>query len=201
MRRLTARWARRRRDDGYTLVELMVSMGITSVVMLLVTAGVLLASGTSARVDAASSSQQQAHLAFDKLDRLVRWAAAVTTPATSGGDAYVEWLYTATGPPTCEQLRLDRTHRQLQLRSWQRGDLTTVTAWQVLASGVTATTPFTTTTDGTGATPQTLRVTVTATAGGAKDTDTATQDVAFTAVNSGGVTAPTTACTEGRNVP
>lgn len=206
MRRLTALWTRRRDDEGFTLTELLVSMAILSVVMLVVTGAILQASSTSARVEAAGVSQQQAHQAFDRLDRQVRWAAAFGTPGTVAGNPYVEWLYTASGPATCNELRIDVAGRRLQQRSWKQGDLSTITAWNVVASGITAV-PITGTAGGFRVTPADatfpvarLRIAVTATAGGAKGTDTATHDVTYTALNSTGSTAPATVCSEGRTV-
>lgn len=191
--------ARIRRDDrGFTLVELLVSTGILGVVMILVTGAVLLASGTSARVGATGAAQQQAHQAFDSLDRQVRWASAFSTPGTAGGNVYVEWLYLAGGTPTCQQLQLDTVTHRLRQRSWPQGTVTAATGWRVVASDVAATTPFTVTTADSTSPLQRLRIVLTATAGGAKSRDTATHDVTYPALNSAGSTATTTACSGGR---
>lgn len=196
--RAAAIWRNRRDDRGFTLTELLVSMSVLAVVMVLVTGAVLQASGASARVDAANASQLQAHQAFDKLDRQVRWAAGFSKEGVVGGNSYVEWLYTANGTATCNELRLDATKQQLQQRSWTQGDLRTVSRWQVVASGVGGTTPFTTTPADSSFGLARLRILVTATAGGVKAKDTATHDVTYTALNSTGATVPTTVCTEGR---
>lgn len=191
-------WRHRRDDRGFTLTELLVSMSVLAVVMVLVTGAVLQASGTSARVDAANVSQLQAHQAFDKLDRQVRWAAGFSKEGAYGGNPYVEWLYTASGTPTCNELRLDTTKRQLQQRSWTQGDLTTVTTWRVVASNVTSAVPFTMTPANSTFALSRLTIDVTATGGGTKLRDTATHDVTYTALNSTGATVPDTVCTEGR---
>ncbi|MHA3703304.1 PulJ/GspJ family protein [Jatrophihabitans sp. YIM 134969] len=200
-------WRNRRDDRGFTLTEMLVSVAITGIVMVIVTGAVLQASATSARVDAASSSQQQAHQAFDKLDRLVRWASGYSTPARApDGNDYVEWLQTAGGTPTCQELRLDRGTRQLQLRSWAQDRIaTTVTRWRVIASGVgavdAATPVFTRSAADSTFGLSRLRIAVTATAGGTKLRDSTTHDVTYTAANSTGATVPDTVCTEGRTRP
>lgn len=206
MRRLAALWRNRRDDRGFTLTELLVSMAILSIVMVVVTGAILQASSTSARVDAAGVSQQQAHQAFDRLDRQVRWAAAFGTQGTVAGNPYVEWLYTASGAPTCNELRIDVAGKRLQQRSWKQGDLTTVTPWTVVASGITGV-AIDANTSGFRVFPSDatfpmarLRIAVTSTAGGAKATDTATHDVTYTALNSSGSTVPATVCSEGRTV-
>lgn len=194
----------RRDDDGFTLTELVVSMAVLAVVMLLTTGAVLQASSVSARVDAAGAAQQQAHQAFGTLDRQVRWAAGFSRPGTVDGSPYVEWLDTASGAATCHQLRLDVTTGRLQQRSWAQGDTTTITPWRVLASGVSAVdarTPVFTLLppDPTYAAAR-LRIAFTATAGGSKLTDTASQDVTYTALNSTSGAVPTDVCTEGRTL-
>ncbi len=191
-------------DSGFTLTELMVSMAIMGVVMVLVVGGVLLASGTSARVDAAGTAQQQVHAAFDKLDRQVRWADTFSKPGTVGTSTYVEWLYTASGAASCYQLRLDSATQKLSERSWVQGSPTAATPWQLLADRVRtaagATGPFTpvTVTPGAPVTLTRLRIQITSTGGGTKLTDAVTHDVTYTAVNSGGVAYSPTTCSEGR---
>lgn len=201
--RLADTWGRRRDDDGFTLTEMLVSLGIMAVVMVLTTGAVLLASSTSNRVEASSTAQDRVHQAFDRLDRQVRWASAFSTEGKVGRSAwYVEWLYSADGTPTCNELRLDTGTGNLSQRSWPQGNTRSATSWSILASGLGLTPgtdrPFhSSVADATYALAR-LQVQLTATAGGAKGTDHATTSVTFTALNSGGSTALPSVCTEGR---
>jgi prepilin-type N-terminal cleavage/methylation domain-containing protein len=205
MRRLQDLWKNHGDDRGFTLVEVLVTTAIMAVVMVLVTGGVLLASGTSARVEAAGGAQQQVHVAFDNLDRQVRWAQAFSQPGTVGTATYVEWLYTATGAPTCNQLELDTTTQKLVQRSWPQGSPSLATTWKVLASRVTtakgASAPFTLLTPSGSFTRSRLQIQVTSSAGGAKLVDAVTHDVTYTALNYDGASAKPTVCREGRSFP
>jgi Tfp pilus assembly protein PilE len=127
-----------------TLAELMVSMAVTSVVMVVATAGIVGMYRTSNRADVLSSEMTQLQTAFQLLDRSVRYATAISQPnatATATGDWYVEWSSVAGTTTVCSQLRLDASSGLLQRRSEQTAGQPT--GWTTVASFLVAAQPFT----------------------------------------------------------
>jgi prepilin-type N-terminal cleavage/methylation domain-containing protein len=131
-------------DTGFTLAEVMVAMAVTSVVMALATTGMVQMYGFSDRSDVLSSNMMQLQIAFQQLDRSVRYATAISQPnatATTSGDWYVEWS-SVTGTTTlCSQLRLEGSSGLLQRRSQAAGGQ--VSGWGTVASFLTWAQPFT----------------------------------------------------------
>ncbi|WP_375480181.1 type II secretion system protein [uncultured Jatrophihabitans sp.] len=201
--RLRARLARvaGSADRGTTLVELLVGMAIMTVFMAIFLTSILLMSSTANKVEATTISATQTNQAFLKLDKMVRYASAVSTPgvSTASGDWYVEFdspptgVSTAQTGDTCTQLRLDS--RQLQQRTWTvtNGVAAAASAWTPMASYVTngsaaagsADAPFTTPVAGVSASTsfQRLQLTLVATAGNSV-TATNRSQMTFTALNS-----------------
>ncbi|HET9518882.1 MAG TPA: prepilin-type N-terminal cleavage/methylation domain-containing protein [Actinoplanes sp.] len=133
-----ARWVRRLAvadDAGMTLAELMVSMALTTVIMSLFTTGIVQLYQVSNVTQSREVAQSQVRTAWVRVEREVRYAAGITTPGQVGGDWYVEYVTTNTGPAVCGQLRLSDAAGQLQWRTWTRGQ-TPPTSWTVLASFV-----------------------------------------------------------------
>jgi prepilin-type N-terminal cleavage/methylation domain-containing protein len=197
-------------DGGFTLLEIVVVMTIMLIVMVVFTAGITQAYSAEDRVESASNAESQITIAFQRLDKEVRYASAVSNQGLVGTDTYVEWLTTNTGTPVCTELRLHTSNGQLQQRSWTQGMTPLVPgAWVPLASGITAT-PSTTTP----ATPtpfnviqatstfnfQRLQLELTATAGGGSTSTAKGTNITFTALNTSLNTASSTTCTEGRAV-
>ncbi|MEU4625406.1 prepilin-type N-terminal cleavage/methylation domain-containing protein [Actinoplanes sp. NPDC023801] len=209
-----------REDDGVTLVEVMVAMTVMSVVMSVFTAAVIQAYRSVNATTNTSAAQTQLHLAFQLLDREVRYASGITVPNTTAinGAWYVEFLgiEAGTGKSVCHQLRLDATG-VLQQLTWTPGSAPAAgtrghtLASQLMAPGGTIAVPFQRQDAGsmpdarpaasapvTGAdfTPdyQRLRVQLTTTSG----TSSAAQDVTFTALNTSRATTDPNVCIEGR---
>ena len=132
-------------DAGVTLAEIMVSMGVMSVVMAVVTTAIIQMYQASNRTDLLSGAMAQLQIAYQELDRSVRYATAISDPSTTvspAGDWYVEWTTTLAGAETCNQLRVDAASGTLQRRSQPDGGV--LTAWSVMASFLIGTTqPFT----------------------------------------------------------
>jgi hypothetical protein len=193
-------------DAGTTMMELIVGMVIMTIFMAMFTTAIVLMTSTANKVEAVTISSTQSSQAFIKLDKLVRYAAAVTTPGASAtsGDWYVELDTSAsvasTGLETCTQLRVDKTAQALQLRTWtiSGGTAAAASSWTQMASNITngnaastATStssppaPFTvpTVAGGASSTYQRLQVTLVATAG-TTSTGTTYSQVSFTALNS-----------------
>jgi prepilin-type N-terminal cleavage/methylation domain-containing protein len=187
-------------DAGLTLIEVVVSVAIMSVFLAMVTGAMLRLFQTSNAVTTTSAAHGQLNTAFMRLDKQIRYAAGISTPAAVGGDQYVEWVTTNTGTAICTELRLHVSNNQLQQRTWTDGTSpVTPTAWLPLASDVTGSTPFTFSAADATSNFQRLELKLTATPAGLK---TGKQlDVLFTAMNTSLATSSATRCTEGRSVP
>jgi hypothetical protein len=119
-------------------------MAVMAVFMTIFTGAVVSMARTTTKVEAVTSSTAQVNNAFLRLDKLVRYAEAITTvgPATGGsGSSYVELasLDSASSQETCTQLRVDVGTQKLQLRTWTVTGPTTysaLTGWATLASNI-----------------------------------------------------------------
>ncbi|MDQ0427069.1 PulJ/GspJ family protein [Cellulomonas iranensis] len=142
------------RDAGITLVELIVSMGIFTVLVAVVMGGVVMMSRSTVRADVTVTANDGLRTAFQRLDRQVRYAEAVNFPGDGAqGRRYVEFrvsaTVSATGRATCTQWRWDPTAGTLDRRSWEDCVGVAVPAFgtvvsdvQPPADGVTANYPF-----------------------------------------------------------
>jgi len=129
------------RDAGMTLIELLVSMGIFTVLVAVIMGGVVIMSRSTVRSDITVSAGDGLRTAFQRLDRQVRYAEAVNFPgAGSGGRQYVEFRVSATvsstGKATCTQWRWDPTSRTLDRRSWEDRAGVTVPAFGTVVRDV-----------------------------------------------------------------
>ena len=107
-----------------TLIELIVSMGIFTVLITVIMGGVVMMSRSTVRADATVTASDGLRNAFQRLDRQVRYAEAVNFPGVGGGGRqYVEFrvgaTVSATGKATCTQWRWDPTGGTLDRRSWE----------------------------------------------------------------------------------
>lgn len=201
------RWSTRRLasvaagdDRGTSLAELIVGMAIMTVFMALFLGAVLMMTSTANKVEATSISAGQTNQAFLRLDKIVRYASAISRPGTSptSGDWYVELDtppigVSATPIDTCTQLRIDA--QQLQLRTWtvNAGTAAPASGWTPIASYISNGTvaagspdvPFAAPAVAAGAssTFQRLQITLVALAGKSV-TATNRSRVTFTALNS-----------------
>lgn len=130
-------------DRGTTLMEVVVGMALLTVFMGMFTTAMLLMSNTVNKVEAITRSNGEVNNAFLRLDRSVRYAAAISTPVRSGAanDWSVEFATTTTNNTVCTQLRVDSAQTQIQQRTWTVGSNGTsysgLTAWTPLASNIT----------------------------------------------------------------
>ena len=168
-----------RRDDGFGLLEVVVSMALTGVAGAVFTTAVVQIYRTSGANESRSIAQSQVSQALLRLDREVRYASYVG--ATSPARPYVEYLLQG----GCVQLRL--ANGQLQRRTWNPGGTPTPTAWQAIASQVASTAPFTRLDPAGALAHQQLTVDLIATDGGVSKHSTIT----FTALNTDQNTAAT----------
>lgn len=183
-------------DRGITLVEVVVALSLMSAFLAILTTGLVRLYGSANHVQAMVGAQAQIHIAFQRLDAEIRYAASISQEGivAGGNDWYVEYLTTHTGTPVCTGLRLT-AGGLLQKRRWDEG--AAPPAFTTLASGVSGAHPFTRTAAGVdGYTFERLAVSVSASGG--RDARTRQIDVAFTALNSSPDTSSDTTCTDGR---
>jgi prepilin-type N-terminal cleavage/methylation domain-containing protein len=184
-----------RRDDGFSLTEVMVSMALMSVVMAIATSGFITMYRTTDLAETASLTQASLQLSFEKLDRDVRYANRINVPYTrSNGDFAVDYVIAGDdGVLQCVRLTLPAAGGALTRLQWpQPGTPAGVAATTValdLASTNGSATPFTVVAGGTGGSNfDRLQVQLTSTVGVTGAGSTRTFDLRFTALN----TAPST---------
>ena len=93
------------RDDGFSLIELMVTMGVMSIVGAVFTSAILLVYQTTVKTESISVAQSQLHRAFERFDKELRYASWIAVPGKVGEVWYVE--FAAADETQCRQLRLD----------------------------------------------------------------------------------------------
>ncbi|WP_088283695.1 type II secretion system protein J [Kineosporia sp. A_224] len=131
----------RPRDEGTTLVELLVGSILLTVVLAVSALAITGMIRTAGRLDATAASAQDARRAVDAVRRGLASAELVNPPATVGADTYLEARTAAAagGPAVCRQWRVVAARQLLQTRTWTVGT-TTATAWVTLSTGVANTT-------------------------------------------------------------
>lgn len=137
---------RARRDDGYTLVEMLVSMGIFTTVVAILMGSVTILYHSVTKAGNVSQATTLSRSAINRLDRELRYATAINRPARSGQDWYLEFAALGTsGTEVCRQWRLLGTTDVLQERTWA-ASAGTAPAWATVATNVvndpTALPPF-----------------------------------------------------------
>jgi len=185
--RENARHERREpRDEGWTLVELLVSMSIFIVVLAIVFTLLLTMSQQTADNMARSEQMTQIRLGLAQIDRQVRSGNVISDPHDETWDNshalanYSLRIYTQTdGTNRCAQWRVifptGPTTGRLEFRSWQPDWLSSgvVSPWRVVANGLVAPTtaadaPFQRVAYAAGAKAQSVQVTLWVKAAGLK---------------------------------
>jgi type II secretory pathway component PulJ len=185
------------KERGTSLVEVVVAMTIMTICGAIFTGAVVTLHSVTNQAQAVTNSATQTNQAYQALDKTVRYAAAVTTPGLGAGVGtarywYVELRDTTSGAEVCTQLRLNTSSQQLQRRTWNASDLTTLTSWIPIAAALTNGSasagsidqPFVLVTSAPTANHQQLRFTLIAAAGPSSRTTTSRTSVAITALNS-----------------
>lgn len=183
-------------DRGFSLAELLITMAVLSVVMAMFTGGIMQMFNVTDKGESLAVAQAQNTTAFLRLDKQIRYASGVSAPGIAGGEPYVEYLIAGSGTPTCYELRV--RNQTLQQRVWPQGSPPGSGAWVVLASGVSATTPFTYVPPDAAFNFQRLQLKLTATSGLGTKLTAASTDVTFTALNTSLGTSSASVCVEGR---
>lgn len=203
----------RQADDGFTLVELLVSMFLFLIVLALVASATLVMEHGLRKSQGQSDNLDASRKVLLLLDRQVRYANAITQPGVGATPTatYIEWQSGDTNQPqTCTQWRYDSAGATLAYRTWQvptvTGATVTPTAWVTEAFGVTkvGSTPVFTTTalpvntaapSGTTANHASVSVAFAVTHGARPSTTSATQ-VTLTAVNTTGIVTLAAVCNQ-----
>jgi type II secretory pathway pseudopilin PulG len=196
------------RDEGTSLIELVVGMVLMSIFGGLFTGAIVMMNNSMNKSQAVNQSSSQLNQAFLTLDKTIRYASAISTPGlgtATPNEWYVELRSTYTGTAICTQLRVDDATKQLQSRTWtDAGPTATASAWLPLASNVTngtaapgaSTQPFFLVPSLANTRFQQLRVNLISPAGSGVSLTTSLSSFTFSALNSI-IPVPTTAiCTQ-----
>jgi len=141
MRRLRDALRARDRDEGMTLVELIVAIGIFTLVLVVFMGGVVMMTRGTVRADVTAASGDAVRLAFQRMERQVRYSESVNYPGTgASGRRYVEFrtgaAVSGTGQAMCTQWRWDPSTGDLQSRTWRDVAGPTLPAWSTLITDV-----------------------------------------------------------------
>lgn len=130
--------ARELRDDsGVTMVELLVSMGIFTMVLVVALAATVTMSNQAVTTQVVGDTSSQLRTVYQRLDKEVRYAEAINPPAVSNGDIYVEYLVPSTatkGDELCVQWRYVTGSKQLQRRTWTPGSDADLSGWSTMVT-------------------------------------------------------------------
>lgn len=130
------------RDRGTSMMEVIVGMGLMAVFMAIFTSTMFSVYRASNHTESVVVSSGQLNTAFIKLDKLVRYASAISTPSSTAnvaGNYYVEVQTTNSGSTMCSQLRLNTATKVLAQRDWRvpsAGTATGLTSFRALSSGI-----------------------------------------------------------------
>jgi prepilin-type N-terminal cleavage/methylation domain-containing protein len=118
------------RDEGFSIVEVVVTMSILSVVMVITTGAIMQIYNAMNRVETTSVARDQLTNSFRRLDKELRYASWLSLPPYQVGSA---WYFEYKTPDGCRQLAF-------------RSGVLTIAGW----SGLSGTTPGAATTIATG---------------------------------------------------
>lgn len=136
------RSARDRGTDGFTIIELMISIILLAVISASFLAATNAIYGGIHKQQGITNAADGNRRAFDLLDKQVRYASGIMTPGTaSDGNFYFEYQWSKSNGSldtlTCSQWRLNPTTDVLQWRSWTSGTTPATTpVWTTVDTGV-----------------------------------------------------------------
>jgi type II secretory pathway pseudopilin PulG len=128
-------------DEGFTMIDVLVSMSVMVVVMAVFTASILSMYRSADAVDAKSVAQSQLGLALQRLDREIRYSEGISEEYKAGNDWYVDFLAVQGTKKQCIQLRVSGGQLAQRTWTWNRSSLDR-SAWRPLADGITSAQPF-----------------------------------------------------------
>jgi prepilin-type N-terminal cleavage/methylation domain-containing protein len=126
----------RSEDSGFTLVEMIIAMGIFSVIL------VIFASATTdwtriiVRDSRVTDQTTASRVVFDALDKQVPSAALLNRPVAVGTSYYVEFRNNGVAPNLCTQWVYRQATGEVAYRTWptDTGSAVTPSAWRVVAT-------------------------------------------------------------------
>lgn len=132
------------RDEGLTIVELVVAMSIFSIVLSIYFSALISMSHTTVRAQNGVDASDSLRATFNTLDHQVRYATSINRPVrgTLGGSLaawYVELEATNLPDgekPMCYQWRLDPATNVLSMRTLKEDGVSSVTAWHEVSRHV-----------------------------------------------------------------
>ena len=110
-------------DSGYTLVELIVSMGVFMIFIVLMLGTTVALAQNASRTQLIAESSNGSLVVFGKLDRQARYADSINYPgAGPSGNRYIEFRTpgnsSASGVTTCTQWRFSPSLEKIDTRQW-----------------------------------------------------------------------------------
>ncbi|WP_309616942.1 prepilin-type N-terminal cleavage/methylation domain-containing protein [Salinibacterium sp.] len=128
-------------DRGYTIIEVIVSIGIFTLFIAMMLTTIVAISQSSTRTQLVGESTNGAITVFGALDRQVRYSDAINYPGPLlPGKQYVEFRTpaesTATRVTTCTQWMFDPAEKSLSSRTWPDVAGSTETPWVIRLSNV-----------------------------------------------------------------
>ncbi len=126
------------------MMEVIVGMGLMTVFMAIFTSTMFSVYRASNHTESVVVSSGQLNTVFLKLDKLVRYASAISSPSSTpngAGNYYVEIQTTNSGSTVCSQLRLNTGTKVLSQRDWRvpsAGTASGLTSFRALSSGIEA---------------------------------------------------------------
>lgn len=128
-----------RHDSGFSLVELLVAMGIFTVVIAVFLSGLIIMTRSTVRAQDVTNAGDAVRKAFQTMDREIRYASSINMPGlgSPSGSLYVEFVTTNLPDgqdPLCTQWRYDPAARVLQVRTWRDVAASTPSAWSTIAT-------------------------------------------------------------------
>jgi prepilin-type N-terminal cleavage/methylation domain-containing protein len=132
-----------RREDGFTLVELLVSMSIFVVVLIIFLTTFTVVQTAAQREEDKSRNNDQARLAMEELDREIRSGNVLYDPASESAPGLMLRIYTQSNATTrepepgyvCRLWRIDGS-QELQTRSWPPRKPEAASSWRTVADGI-----------------------------------------------------------------
>jgi prepilin-type N-terminal cleavage/methylation domain-containing protein len=127
-------------DAGMSLVELIVAMGIFTIVISIFMAGLITMTENTVRTEVTTDAAESVRRVFQRLDKQVRYADAINLPGNgASGARYVEFrtpeTVSASGVTTCTQWRWNPATEEIQARVWPQS-AATLPGWSVVATDV-----------------------------------------------------------------
>ena len=128
-------------DDGYTIIEVIVSIGIFTLFVAMMLTTVVAISQSSIRTQLVGESTNGAITVFGALDRQARYSDSINYPGTgANGKRFVEFRTpaesAATRVTTCTQWMFNPTEMTMSSRTWPDQAGSTATPWVVRLNNV-----------------------------------------------------------------